>query len=386
MYNQKLVFRAACLGMLLFGIVMISLGTINTFLTAKFGLDELTVGSLAALLPFGILAGSLVFGPVVDRHGYKIVLIVCALIILIAIEGIAFANAFFFIQLSFFLIGFGGGAINGSTNALVADISTENKGAKLSLLGVFYGIGALGMPAVLGIMSKYFSYENVVKVIGLAVLLPVIFFIFIRFPEPKQKQGFPIKKSFRLFKNLTLVLIGFILFFESGIEGVINNWTTTYLQKDVGVNTKDALFALSYLVIALTLTRLILGCLLKRVRSYMVLIGCLGCILIGTLIMMFTSGYALSIVGLVFMGVGFAAGFPVMLGYVGEIYADLSGTAFSIVFVIALLGNMLLNYLVGIIAHNYGIRHYLTIVLVSVISMFILLPIILKRMVTKIKI
>jgi len=386
MYNFRSVFSAACLGMLLFGIVMISLGTINTFLTAKLGLDELTVGSLAALLPFGILAGSLVFGPVVDRYGYKIVLIVCALLILIAIEGIAFANAFFFIQLSFFLIGFGGGAINGSTNALVADISTENKGAKLSLLGVFYGIGALGMPAVLGIMSKYFSYENVVKVIGLAVLLPVIFFIFIRFPEPKQKQGFPIKKSFGLLKDMTLVLIGFILFFESGIEGIINNWTTTYLQKDVGVDTRDALFALSYLIISLTLTRLVLGSLLKRVRSYIILIGCLCFILAGTLIMMFTVSYAISILGLIFLGIGFAAGFPVMLGYVGEIYADLSGTAFSIVFVIALLGNMLHNYLTGIIAYNYGIRHYLTIVLVSVISMFILLPIILKRMATKIKI
>lgn len=386
MYNFRSVFSAACLGMLLFGIVMISLGTINTFLTAKFGLDEMTVGSLAALLPFGILAGSLVFGPVVDRYGYKIVLIVCALLILIAIEGIAFANAFFFIQLSFFLIGFGGGAINGSTNALVADISTENKGAKLSLLGVFYGIGALGMPAVLGIMSKYFSYENVVKVIGLAVLLPVIFFIFIRFPEPKQKQGFPIKKSFGLLKDMTLVLIGFILFFESGIEGIINNWTTTYLQKDVGVDTRSALFALSYLIISLTLTRLALGGLLKRVRSYIILIGCLCFTLIGTLIMMFAGSYAISILGLIFLGIGFAAGFPVMLGYVGEIYADLSGTAFSIVFVIALLGNMLHNYLAGIIAFNYGIRHYLTIVLVSVISMFILLPIILKRMATKIKI
>ncbi|MBC8490940.1 MAG: MFS transporter, partial [Candidatus Marinimicrobia bacterium] len=131
MYNKQRVFWAACIGMLLFGIVMISLGTINTFLAAKLALDELTIASLAALLPFGILIGSLVFGPIVDRYGYKIVLISCALLILIAIEGIAFASNFFFIQLSFFLIGFGGGAINGSTNALVADISAENKGARL---------------------------------------------------------------------------------------------------------------------------------------------------------------------------------------------------------------------------------------------------------------
>ena len=65
MYNKKVVFGAACVGMLLFGMVMLSLGTINTFLTDKFSLDTITVGSLAALLPLGILIGSLIFGPVV---------------------------------------------------------------------------------------------------------------------------------------------------------------------------------------------------------------------------------------------------------------------------------------------------------------------------------
>ncbi|MBL7067008.1 MAG: MFS transporter [Candidatus Marinimicrobia bacterium] len=386
MYNKQRVFWAACIGMLLFGIVMISLGTINTFLAAKLALDELTIASLAALLPFGILIGSLVFGPIVDRYGYKIVLISCALLILIAIEGIAFASNFFFIQLSFFLIGFGGGAINGSTNALVADISAENKGARLSLLGVFYGIGALGMPMILGLMSKYFSYTSVVKVIGGLVLLPAIYFTAIKFPEPKHKQGFPLKESIGLLKEKTLVLIGFVLFFESGIEGIVNNWTTTYLQKNIHADPKNALFALSSLVIALSLTRLVLGDLLKRIRPYLVLFGCLSFIVMGSILMMLSSTYIPSVIGLIFMGIGFAAGFPVMLGYVSDLYPDFSGTAFSIVFVIALLGNTLINYLVGIIAHNFGIHHYLTVILISVMAMFVLLSIVLKQIKETVKI
>ncbi|MBN2602037.1 MAG: MFS transporter [Candidatus Marinimicrobia bacterium] len=386
MNNKQRVFWAACTGMMLFGIVMISLGTINTFLANKLALDGLTIASLAALLPFGILTGSLVFGPVVDRYGYKIVLISCALLILIAIEGIAFASNFFFIQLSFFMIGFGGGAINGSTNALVADISAENKGARLSLLGVFYGIGALGMPMILGLMSRYFSYNSVVKVIGGFVLLPAIYFSVIRFPEPKHKQGFPLKESINLLREKTLILIGFVLFFESGIEGIVNNWTTTYLQKSIQAEPKNALFALSSLVIALSLTRLALGDLLKRIRPYLVLFGCLFFIAIGSIVMMVSATYIPSVFGLIFMGIGFAAGFPVMLGYVSDLYPDFSGTAFSIVFVIALLGNTIINYLVGIIAHNFGIHHYLTVILISVIAMFILLSIVLKQIKETIKI
>jgi hypothetical protein len=49
------------------------------------------------------------------------------------------------------VLGFGGGIINGSTNAVVADISSEDKGANLSLLGVFFGWRIRDAPAI-----KYF--------------------------------------------------------------------------------------------------------------------------------------------------------------------------------------------------------------------------------------
>src|SRR5437588_9450524 len=40
MYNRKLVFAAACLGMLLFGIVFLSLGSVVNLLQSKFHLDN----------------------------------------------------------------------------------------------------------------------------------------------------------------------------------------------------------------------------------------------------------------------------------------------------------------------------------------------------------
>jgi MFS transporter, FHS family, glucose/mannose:H+ symporter len=79
------------------------------------------------------------------------------------------------------------------------------------------------------------------------------------------------------------------------------------------------------------------------------------------------------------LGIGFAAVFPVVLGYVGDIFSKLSGTAFSIALVIALVGNMLLNYLMGIVAHSYGIKHFTTILIISLIVMAVLLKIVLKK-------
>ena len=64
------------------------------------------------------------------------------------------------------------------------------------------------------------------------------------------------------------------------------------------------------------------------------------------------------IVAVVLLGIGLAAGFPVMLGYIGDKFAAWSGTAFSITLSIALIGNILINYLTGYITNSNGISVY----------------------------
>ncbi|MFA3784046.1 sugar MFS transporter [Melioribacteraceae bacterium 4301-Me] len=379
MYNKKLVFAAACIGMLLFGIVLISLGSILPAVITKFSIDEVSAGTLATLLPFGVLGGSLVFGPIVDRYGYKLLLISCSLLVFAGLEIIASAEEFYPLQIAVFIIGLGGGALNGGTNALVSDISEQGRSANLSLLGVFFGIGALGMPAIIGLLTGIYSYDTVISFIAVFILIPLIFFIAVKFPLPKHPQGFPVKNGLALLKEIPLLLLGAILFFQSGVEGLMNNWTTTYLSKHLFVETDKALYALSYFVLGMTITRLALGYLLKKVPSTLVLYISLVISFLAGILMYTVSSYLLVVVSLVLFGIGLAAAFPVYLSYVGELYNEISGTAFSLVLVIALCGNMILNYLTGIVAHNYGIENFIAIVLLSLIFITILLLITLKK-------
>ena len=76
-----LVFAAACVGMLLFGIVMLTLGSTLPEIMKRYQLDDVSAGTLASLLPAGILAGSLIFGPVVDRFSYKYLLVLNTVLI-----------------------------------------------------------------------------------------------------------------------------------------------------------------------------------------------------------------------------------------------------------------------------------------------------------------
>ena len=137
MGKNILVFTAACAGMFLFGITLITLGSVATDLRSKFQLSGTDAGTLFSILPFGILTGSLIFGPVCDRYGYKYLIILACIGMFAGFEGIAYGDSLRLLKICIYIFGLGGGIINGATNAVISDISPEHKGADLSLLGVF---------------------------------------------------------------------------------------------------------------------------------------------------------------------------------------------------------------------------------------------------------
>ncbi|MBK6949538.1 MAG: MFS transporter [Haliscomenobacter sp.] len=274
--------------------------------------------------------------------------------------GLAYATGMSWLTISILLIGAGGGAINGATTAVVSDTSDpEERGARLSLLSVSFGVGALGMPILLGALKHVFAYETVVFAVSGLAFLTGLTYLFIRFPEPKQAQGFPISKVPGLIKDPLLLLIGGFLFFQSAFEAIINNWTTTYLGVRVAANERQALMGLSIYVLGMTLMRLATGSVLRKVSPKVILHVSLGMIIAGLLIMQFAPSLAVSVSGLFVLGLGLAGGFPIMFGFVGGRFTELSGTAFSLVIVAALIGNMLINYLMGAIAQSAGVV-YLT--------------------------
>ena len=271
-YHKNLVFTAACIGMCFFGVSMITLGAVLPSLIAKLNLSGLQTTSLVTFLPLGMLAGSLIFGPIVDRFGHKALLVPSCIIVLLGMEGLAFFESVPLLQASIVGIGLGGGILNGETNALVSDISGESeKGSRLSFLGMFYGLGALGIPMLLGSLSRHYSFETILLGIGVVMLAGIIFCIPVRFPAPKQAQGFPVKEGLGLLKESSLLLLSFILFFQSGIEGVCNNWSTSYFGQMTDIPANQALIALTCMVTGLTVARMVQVAIFKKIKPETVL-------------------------------------------------------------------------------------------------------------------
>ena len=318
-YKKKIIFRSACIGMLLFGVCMITLGSVASDLREKLQLNELASGTLFSILPLGLIAGSFIFGPVADKYGYKILLVISTLTLFAGFEGLAFTTSAGLLKLFILLIGIGGGAINGATNALVSDISEKKKGANISLLGVFYGLGALGMPLILGLLKSKINFEMIVAVVGVITFLSGVYFLVIEFPPPKQARGVPFTRSLKLVKDKVLLTIALFLCFQSGFEGIINNWTTTYLINRLSVVQSSALYALSSFVAGMVIMRLLIGSIFRPFSSKRLLMISFLLILTGLILMKTAHSFNIAVAGLVLLGAGLSGGFPIMLGFVGTL-------------------------------------------------------------------
>jgi fucose permease len=146
-----------------------------------------------------------------------------------------------------------------------------------------------------------------------------------------------------------------VLFFESAAEGLVNNWSPTYLQRSQNLDGNSSLLMLTVLAASLTTARLVLGWALTKVRSQTILLICLGSAFLGALLLSAAANSGTAVAAMVLIGVGFSAAFPVLFAYLGELFPTLSGTAFGIALVIALSGNTLVNYALGGAAQLWGI-------------------------------
>jgi MFS family permease len=289
------------------------------------------------------------------------------------------------VQSFVFLIGFGGGVLNGATNALAADVSPGARGSRLSLLGVFFGIGAMTMPGTLALLSRHFPLSTIVSAIGLVTLVPVAWFLLIRFPPPKQSdEPCSLGRGAGLLKDPVFLLAGLALAVQSGMEGLSNDWMTRYFKHVTlaGQAAEEWRTQLGLLAVtgAMVGTRLALSRLLTRVPSQAVLFASIGITAIGALALMQGPGYAASLGAALCLGTGLAAAFPVVLSYIGDLYPARSGAAFSTLFSIALLGNMGINKTFGLLAQARGVGQYARVMLACLVISGILLGLVVQRL------
>lgn len=362
--SRARLFGGAAAGIFVFGIVMAILGTLFGLpeMRARLRIDMAQQGNIILLLYAGIFAATVIAGPVIDAIGNKVILVVSSALVASAMVGFAYAGSYASVVAPAVLLGFGGGGINTSANALVSDVYGERRGPMLNLLGMFYGIGALFIPLLAAVIEGHFTIAQMLMSCGALAALCVVVFAAMKFPEAHAVQSFSWSKALRVARYPGVLAIGLMLFCQSGNEACVGGWTSTYAGT-AGIGARTATLILAGFWAALMVGRLVVARALKFVGKKELIVGSAAGAVIGSGILLGTSaswGHArvtwMLAAGVVVLGLSYAGIFPTALAIAGDEYRKMAGTVFGLLFAIALVGGMTFPWAVGEISQNAGVR------------------------------
>ena len=345
-YSRGLVATAACLGCAFFGVTMFFWGAMLPTL----GETIQGVQNLPWILTLGIIAGTIICGMVMDRYGYKGLLIISSLALAIGLCGFIFCHELWQLIIAAFLIGAGGGVLNSETIAIISDIYGDNlRGTMLSILGASYCIGSL----LWTVICRVWSYDPMVPMQWSAAVIGFLSlaFIFIKFPKAKltKEDRFSLLDSLRLFKYNILALAGLLFFFQGVLEAISANYSTSYyVNVNGGIGLEVSLTSLIFMTVGMAIGRFTLPLCLriggKQVAMYLFMAIAFAGALIQFLVPSSQTG---AYVSMTLLGFGIGVTAPVIFDYLGQVFKKHSGAAVSMSVVIAQVGMMIGNFVVG---------------------------------------
>ena len=321
--------------MFVFGVILLLMGS----LLPTLGVKGVRAGSLGSLPLIGILAATVVVGPLLDKVGAKPVLAVALGLIAAALAVIPSLGSFSMLAVASLAYGLGGGALNTTTNALVAELSAAGRGAALNLLGFSFSLGAVTAPLLMSLAAGN-SSAGVMRVLAMAPAMVLIAVLALRFPEPAH-AGTPLRSLLQVLRNPLVWLFGSLLFFESGNENCMFVWAGKMTGDVLHLATQRADLALVGVSAAMGAGRLLAMAWLKWLGGRTLLLVSSAVTMAGAILVLAFQTFPGMVSGFSAMGLGMSAIFPTALGLAGDRFPDKTATVFGSIMTVALVGGAL---------------------------------------------
>lgn len=321
---------AACLAVFVYGMVASMLGTINPGLAAKFHLDNVQTGYMALAQGIGLTIASVSVGPLIDRRGKKLGLLLGLGLVGVAMLGLANATGYGVVVAAMLVMGLGGGITLTGANALGSDASESRRASVLNFLNVFVGLGGLVTPFVAG---NLLAGDPVRVAYGAAFLAIAAFMIhaLLKIPAPPPGGGAPVRSG-RVFREPVLYLFASVTFLYTACEFGVWNWLPKYLVAR-GIPESVALTILSLgFALGLLLGRVVVAPVLMRVPPLTVTLAAGALMALTTYAMLHTGDPRTAAIVVFSGGLAMAPVFPTTIAMVGNYFR--SGTATAIGFTI----------------------------------------------------
>ena len=362
--NRARLFAAACAGMFIFGVVLALLGTLFGLpaMRERLNVNLAQQGDLFLLLFAGVCLATVAVGPLIDRFGNKLVLLVSAVLVTLALLEFAAAHSMLSASIASLVIGLGGGGLNTSCNVLTSELYEGKRGPMLNLLGIFYGFGALFIPLLAAGITSLLPMPELLLFTAILPAIGAVAYAVLPFPPAREGHGLAWREVVEVVRYPGLLLFAALLFLESGNEAVLAGWTSTYLGH-AGATARLATWILAGYWAGLMLGRLSATRLLRYFRDVqLVLLSALGA-MAGCAILLGARSVPALAAAVCFTGFALSPIYPTSLAMIGDRFGRYAGTVFGVIFAIGLAGGAMFPWAVGQIAQARSVHAGLVLLL-----------------------
>jgi fucose permease len=339
---------AASLAIFVYGMVASMLGTINPGLATKFQLDNLQTSYIALAQGIGLVIASVSVGPLLDRKGKKIGLLLGLGLVAIALFILANATGYSTMVITMLILGIGGGITLTAANALGSDVSESKRAIVLNLLNVFVGLGGLATPFVAG---NLLSGDAVRIAYGAAILTSVTFLIQVmtKVPPPAPAAGKTAGSS-GVFRQPLLYILALSVLLYTACEFAMWNWLPKYLIAQ-GIPETRALNILSLgFALGLLVGRVAVTPILMKIPPLTVTMASAALMAITTYAMLQATS-ATAAGAIVFCtGLVMAPVFPTSIALVGNLFKRGTATAIGFTITCGFTGLVVSSPIIGWLA------------------------------------
>jgi MFS transporter, FHS family, glucose/mannose:H+ symporter len=335
----------------------------------------LTVGSFFLSLNVGMLVSIKPALVLLSRKGIRFLLILssglaCAGFLYLA--AVPAAASPWWRMGGLFVLGLSLGLMTSAVFHALSPLYTRDTAATLNLAGAFFGLGCL-LTVVL-VAGTFYVY-TVPSILVLLALIPGFFAgIFAKsgfaaIPLPHQPS---LREAFHDFKSPGALLFSVLLFIQFGNEWSLAGWLPLFLAQRLGASPAASLKVLSVYWLALLIGRVAMQAILPRVRHGKVLFLSGLSALLGCVILYYTNNLFGAASGVLFVGAGFAAIYPVVAEMIGDRFPYYHPGFFNGIFSLASTGGWLAPATMGLYAHLWGIRVVIFLPMLGACAVFLL--------------
>jgi MFS transporter, FHS family, glucose/mannose:H+ symporter len=337
----------ACLyfGFILTGIGTTLLGCILPALSGIWSLNDSHSGFLIAAQFAGSSCGALLV-----RSRLHTSLIQGYLLLTASGVSIAFCHGYFAAPL-LFCFGLGLGSAMTSTSMIIGRLYNATRGASLSLLNAFWGLGAVLCPSLVTAWEHF--YASPLLYLGMAVTATLTLILLglqqVHLTQLNDDSG----PSYSLRARISLLVpLGLFAFLYVGVETSISSWMMTYIHRLPLSSAIYAPIATSFFWIALVCGRAAAPAVLRKLTESRFLTISLSVLLVSNVMLLLSYTSVMSLTSAALAGLMLAPIFPLCLSKVLAITNKPSESRW--IFAISGLGGAVLPWMTGQLATARG--------------------------------